>query len=179
MGFTPLDGLVMGTRSGAVDPGLLIYLLRYKGLDADRLDRTLNHESGLLGVSGVSSDMRLVLAAAEAGDPRARLAVEVYVHRLRQTIGAMAATLGGLDGLVFTAGVGEHSADIRRRACQDLGFLALELDHASNADCKPDADVASPASRVRVLVIATREDLAIAREMRQLIAAQKKEGAHL
>ena len=179
MGFTPLDGLVMGTRSGAVDPGLLIYILRHKGLNADGLDHALNHEAGLLGVSGVSSDMRLVLAAAEAGDPRARLAVDVYVHRLRQTIGAMAATLGGVDGLVFTAGVGEHSAEIRRRACESLGFLGFELDHAANGDCKPDADVASPASRARVLVIATGEDLAIAREIRQLIAARGDEGAHL
>jgi acetate kinase len=144
MGFTPLDGLVMGTRSGAVDPGLLIHLLRNKGLDADRLDHALNHESGLLGVSGVSSDMRRVLAAAAAGDPRAGLAIDVYVHRLRQTIGAMAVTLGGLDALVFTAGVGEHSAEIRRRACDGLGFLGLELDQAANAECTPDADVASP-----------------------------------
>jgi acetate kinase len=179
MGFTPLDGLVMGTRSGAVDPGLLIHLLRHKGLDPDRLDHALNHESGLLGVSGVSADMRRVLAAAATGDPRARLAIDVYVHRLRQTIGAMAATLGGIDALVFTAGVGEHSAEIRRRACQGLGFLGLELDESANAGCTPDADVASPASRARILVIATREDLTIAREIKRLIDCREKEGAIL
>jgi acetate kinase len=177
MGFTPLDGLVMGTRSGAVDPGLLIYLLRHKCLDADRLDHVLNHESGLLGVSGVSSDMRRVLAAAGTGDPRATLAVDLYVHRLRQTIGAMAATLGGIDALVFTAGVGEHSAEIRRRACEGLGFLGIELDRAANADCRPDADVASPASNTRILVVATREDLTIVREIRRLLTSQGDEGA--
>jgi len=177
MGFTPTDGLVMGTRSGAVDPGLLIYLLRHKGLDADRIDHALNHESGLLGMSGISSDMRRVLAAAATGDARAGLAIDVYVHRLRQTIGAMAATLGGIDGLVFTAGVGEHSPEIRRRACDGLGFLGFELDHAANAACRPDADVASPASRARVLVIATREDLTIVREMKRLIPSQKEQGA--
>jgi acetate kinase len=179
MGFTPLDGLVMGTRSGAVDPGLLIYVLRHKSMEADRLDHALNHESGLLGVSGVSSDMRLVLAAAEAGDSKARLAADVYVHRLRQAIGAMAATLGGVDGLVFTAGVGEHSAVIRRRACQDLAFLGLELDHAANAEFKLDADVATPAARARILVVATREDVAIAQEIKRLIAIEGEEGAHL
>ena len=177
MGFTPLEGLVMGTRSGSVDPGLLIYLLRHKGLNADRLDHALNHESGLLGLSGVSSDMRLVLAAAETGDPRARLATDVYVHRLRQMIGSMAATLDGVDGVVFTAGVGEHSVEIRRRACRGLRFLELELDDAANADRSPDADVATRASRVRVLVIATREDLAIAGEIRQLIENEGVEGA--
>jgi acetate kinase len=179
MGFTPLEGLVMGTRSGAVDPGLLIHLLRHKGLDPDRLDHALNHESGLLGVSGVSADMRQVLAAAATGDPRSRLAIDVYVHRLRQTIGSMAATLGGIDALVFTAGVGEHSAEIRRRACEGLGFLGLELDETANAGCMEDADVASPASRARILVIATREDLTIVREIKGLIDSQAKEGANL
>jgi acetate kinase len=177
MGFTPLDGLVMGTRSGAVDPGLLIYLLRHKGLDPGRIDHALNYESGLLGMSGVSSDMRRVLDAAATGDPRASLAIDVYMHRLRQTIGAMAATLGGIDALVFTAGIGEHSAEIRRRACEGLGFLGVELDDAVNADCSPDADVASPASRARILVIATREDLTIMREMKRLINPQGAEGA--
>ncbi len=163
MGFTPLDGLVMATRSGAVDPSILIHVLRHKGLTADDLERVLNHESGLLGVSGVSGDMRQVHAAAR-GDARARLALEVYAHRLRQTIGGFAATLGGVDALVFTAGVGEHDAEMRTAACRGLECLGLELDAAANAGCKPDADVASPASRGRILVIATREDLTIVRE---------------
>ena len=170
MGFTPLEGLMMGTRSGTVDPGLLIYLLRHKGLDADGLDRALNHESGLLGVSGVSSDMRQVLAAFP-DNPEARLAVDIYVHRIRQTIGAMAATLGGVDGLVFTAGVGENSAEIRARVCADLGFLGLTMDQQANESRRPDADIASPASPARILVIGTREDLTIVRETRRLLGS--------
>ena len=169
MGFTPLEGLMMGTRSGNVDPGVLIYLLRHKGLDADLLDRALNHESGLLGVSGVSSDMRQVLAALPQ-NPDARLAIDIYVHRVRQTIGAMAATLGGVDGLVFTAGVGENSPEIRERACENLGFLGLTLSRNANRECKPDADIAAPGSPGRILVIATREDLTIVRATRQLIS---------
>ena len=164
MGFTPLDGLMMGTRSGSVDPGLLIYVLRHRGLSADDLDRVLNRESGLLGVSGVSNDMRQVQAAAEAGNAQARLAQDVFVHRLRQTIGAMAATLSGLDALVFTAGIGEHAASIRAAACQGLEFLGLHLDEDANHRCRPDADVATPASLGRILMLTTREDLTLVRE---------------
>ena len=116
MGFTPLEGLMMGTRSGTVDPGMLVYLLRHKGLDVNELDHALNYQSGLLGVSGVSSDMRQVLSELP-DNADARLAVEVYVHRIRQTVGAMAATLGGIDALIFTAGVGEHAPKIRERVC--------------------------------------------------------------
>jgi acetate kinase len=164
MGFTPLDGLMMGTRSGSVDPGLLIYVLRRRGLSADDLDRILNRESGLLGVSGVSADMRQVQTAAETGNERARLALDVFVHRLRQTIGAMAATLNGLDALVFTAGIGEHSASIRAAACQGLEYLGLHLDAEANQQCKRDGDVASSASPGRILVMETREDVTIVRE---------------
>lgn len=170
MGFTPLEGLMMGTRSGTVDPGLLLYLLRQKGLTPLQLDHALNQESGLLGLSGISSDMRRVLDALPE-NPDARLAIDVYVHRLRQTVGAMAATLGGIDGLVFTAGIGENAAEIRERGCKDLGCLGLELDRAANAVCRPDADVAAPGSPARILVIATREDLSILRETRRLLLA--------
>jgi acetate kinase len=170
MGFTPLEGLMMGTRSGTIDPGIPLYLLRHKGLDVNELDHALNYQSGLLGVSGVSPDMRQVLSELPH-NPDARLAVEVYVHRIRQTIGAMAATLGGVDALVFTAGVGEHAPEIRRRICENLNFLGLELDRSANEACQADADVAVPASVVRILVIATREDLAIMRETRRLLAS--------
>jgi acetate kinase len=170
MGFTPLEGLMMGTRSGTVDPGMLVYLLRHKGLDANQLDHALNYESGLLGLSGVSSDMRQVLSEL-ADNPDARRAVEVYVHRIRQTVGAMAATLGGVDALVFTAGVGEHAPAIRERVCKNLNYLGLELDRTANETCQPDADVAMPASAARILVIATREDLTIMRETRQLVSS--------
>jgi len=170
MGFTPQEGLVMGTRSGSVDPGILIYLLRHKGLDVEKLDHALSFESGLLGVSGVSADMRQVLVVLRE-NPDARLAIDVYIHRLRQTIGAMAATLGGVDVLVFTGGVGEHAWQIREWACQNLGYLGLQLDPAANAACKPDADVSSAASQARILVIATNEDLTILRETKQLFSS--------
>ena len=168
MGFTPLEGLMMATRSGTIDPGLLIYLLRRKGLDIQELDNALNHESGLLGVSGLSSDLRQILSELPH-NPDARLAVDVYVHRIVQTIGAMTATLGGIDALVFTAGVGERSAEIRKRVCEKLKYLGLELDSAANENSQPDCDIATPASAARILVISTREDLTIMRETRRLV----------
>jgi acetate kinase len=170
MGFTPLEGLMMATRSGTVDPGILIYLLRHKGLDVNALDQALNYESGLLGVSGVSSDLRQVLSELPH-NPDAKLAVDVYVHYIVKTIGAMAATLGGIDALVFTAGVGERAVEIRKRVCEKLNYLGLELDRAANETCKPDADIAKPASTARILVIATREDLTIMRETRRLVGS--------
>ena len=170
MGFTPLEGLMMGTRSGTVDPGMLVHLLRHKKLDVNTLDKALNYESGLLGVSGISSDLRQVLSQL-AHNPDARLAVDVYVHRIRQTVGAMAATLGGIDALVFTAGVGERAIEIRKRVCENLNYLGLELDRRANETCKPDADIATRASTARILVIATREDLTIMRETRRLVGS--------
>jgi acetate kinase len=170
MGFTPLEGLMMGTRSGSVDPGLLLYVLRRRGLTPDDLDRVLNKESGLLGVSGVSSDMRQVLAAARAGDDRARLALDIYAHRVRQTVGAMAATLGGIDALVFTAGIGENAGEVRQRICAGLEAIGLEIDPEANARRRPDADVATAGSRGRILLIATREDLMIVRDTVRVLA---------
>jgi acetate kinase len=170
MGFTPLEGLMMGTRSGSVDPGMLVHLLRHKKLDVNTLDKALNYESGLLGVSGISSDLRQVLSQLPH-NPDARLAVDVYVHRIVRTVGAMAATLGGVDALVFTAGVGERSQEIRKRVCENLDYLGLELDRTANESCKLDADIATPASTARILVIATREDLTIMRETRRLVVS--------
>jgi acetate kinase len=169
MGFTPLDGLMMGSRSGSVDPGLLIHVLRKHGLNADQLDHALNQESGLAGVSGVSSDLREVLAAA-ASNPRARLAVAIYVHRIVQLIGAMTASLGGLDALVFTAGVGEHSREIRSQVCARLGHLGLRLDEAAQTTREPDVDVALADSPARILILRTREDLTILRETCKLVS---------
>jgi len=170
MGFTPLEGLVMGTRSGTVDPGILLYALQRKGLDGNALDKALNSESGLLGLSGISSDMRRILAELPH-NPDAQLAVDVYVHRIVQTIGAMAAVLGGIDALVFTAGVGERSAEIRKRVCEKLKYLGLDLDPAANENCQPDTDITMPASKAHILVIATREDLTIMRETRRLVGS--------
>ncbi len=171
MGYTPLDGLVMATRSGSVDPGLLIHVLRHKGLTVDDLDRVLNRESGLLGVSGISADMRQVLQAAGNGHDGAQLALEVYVQRLRRTIGAMFVTLGGLDALVFTAGVGENAVAVRAAVCDGLGCIGVALDTQANQQCEPDADVSAMTSDARVLVIGTREDLTIVRETVKLLGA--------
>jgi len=171
MGFTPLDGLMMATRSGAVDAGILTQVQRRHGLGVREVDDALNRRSGLLGVSGISGDMREVLAARRAGHERARLAVDVYIHRLRQAIGALAVTMGGVDALVFTAGVGEHAAEIRLEACRGLDCLGLELDPDANASCRPDADVARSGSRGRILVIASREDLTMLAEVVGALAA--------
>lgn len=163
MGFTPLEGLMMGTRSGSVDPGLLLYLMRQKGYSADELAQALNSDSGLKGVSGVSGDMRDIVAAMADGHPRAKLAFDIYTHRVRFYVGAMLASLGGLDALVFTAGVGEHSAPVRAAVCEDLAFLGLQLDSEKNERSPVDTDIASSESPVRVLVIHAQENWAIAR----------------
>ena len=163
MGFTPLEGLVMGSRSGSVDPGLLLYLLREPGASVDSLDAMLNHRSGLRGLSGRSADLREVLDARRDGDPAARLAFDVYIHRLRFHIGAMLGAIGGLDAIVFTAGVGEHSAEVRDAALAPFAFLGLELDPGRGDRAGADADVATDRSAVRVLVVRAREEWAIAR----------------
>ena len=170
MGYTPVDGLMMGTRSGSIDPGVVTHLIEHRGLSADQVDRALNHESGLLGVSGVSGDYRKVEEASKSGDARARLALEIYAGRVRSTIGAYAAGLGGLDVLVFAAGVGEHSSTLRASACEGLDFLGVRLDRASNEGQPKDADIAPADSPVRVLVIHTEEERMIAREVRRLSA---------
>jgi acetate kinase len=167
MGFTPLEGLMMGSRSGSVDPGILIYLVRHKGYTADALETLLNKESGLKGISGVSSDLREVLSAIQQGNERARLAFDIYVHRLRAGIGEMLASLGGaggIDALVFAGGVGEHAPTIRWAACKAFGFLGLKLDAAKNAQSPADQDIASADSTVRVLLVQTQEDWSIAEE---------------
>jgi acetate kinase len=164
MGFTPLEGIMMGTRSGSIDPGILIYLVRHRGYGADQLDRVLNKESGLKGVSGISGDMREVVAAIATGDQRAVLAFDVYVYRLVSEIGAMTASLGGLDALVFTAGIGENCAPLREAVCRRVAFLGIELDLAKNASPRMDSDIAAPNSPVRVVVLHAEEDWEIARE---------------
>ncbi len=163
MGFTPLEGLMMGTRSGSIDPGLLLYLLR-QGRGEEDLDRMLNRESGLKGIAGASGDMRAIETAMARGDERAKLAFEMYVHRVRSHIGMMLASLGGLDALIFTAGVGEHSAQLRAEACEPFGFLGLELDAAKNQSNPLDEDISTSQSRVRVLVLQAQENWAIAQE---------------
>ena len=158
MSFTAIDGLPMGTRCGALDPGVILYLMDEHKMDARAIERLIYRESGLLGVSGISSDMRDLLASAE---PSARLAIDVYVYRIRRELGSLAAALGGLDAIVFTAGIGENAPAIRERVCHDAAWLGLTLDEAANARGGPR--ISAPGSRVRAWVIPTNEELMIAR----------------
>ncbi|MGH8679195.1 MAG: acetate/propionate family kinase, partial [Burkholderiales bacterium] len=164
MGFTALDGLMMGTRTGAIDPGVLLYLMDAKKLGSRDIAKLLYHESGLLGVSGVSQDMRTLLSSHE---PRARLAVELYVYRIVRELGSLAAALGGLDAMVFTAGIGEHAAPVRRSVCETLSWLGVELDPAANKVHGPI--ISTAASRVTVAVIPTNEEEMIARHTLRLV----------
>ena len=164
MGFTPLEGLMMGTRSGSIDPGILTYLMCQGHVDSQEIDDLLNNESGLLGISGISGDMRDILAAMKRGHSRAKLAFDIYVHRLQAGIGAMVAVLGGIDALIFSGGVGENSAEVREAACKQLAFLGLKLDDAANRQRTSDRDIAARDSRVRALIIRAQEDWAIAKE---------------
>jgi acetate kinase len=172
MGFTPLDGLVMATRSGSIDPGLVLWLAEHAGTPAAELAATLDNRSGLLGLAG-TADMREVLARAaqEAGQDgsAANLALAVYLHRLRGLIGSMAAALGGLDTLVFTGGVGENAPEIRARAAAGLGFLGVAVDAGRNAAAHGDTDITAPGAAVRAFVVAAREDLEIARQVREIL----------
>jgi len=176
MGFTPLDGLMMGTRSGSVDPGILIFLMRQGRLDDQKIDHVLNQESGLLGISGLSGDMRDILSGIQRGHKRAKLAFDIYIHRLRAAIGGMAAVLGGMEALVFTAGVGENSPEVRAAACSTLEFLGLKLDPELNGRPSLDCDISTADSRIRVLVIRAEEDWAIAAECWKLTGAPAQVG---
>ncbi len=160
MGFTPLDGLMMGSRSGSIDPGILIHLLR-QGYDADKLEEMLNFASGLKGISGLSNDMRQIIKAKE-DNFRAGLAFDMYVKSLCQHIGSMLVTLGGVDAITFTGGVGEHQPPLRAAACEALAFMGIKIDPDKNADSPIDTDIAANDSSARVLVIEAQEDWAIA-----------------
>src|SRR6202158_5478081 len=173
MGFTPLEGLMMGTRSGSVDPGILTYLMRRGQLTGEQLDNLLNTKSGLLGISGISGDMRQIVAAMKDGHPRAKLAFEIFVHRLQGGIGAMLAVLNGIDVLVFTAGIGENSPEVRAAACANFAFLGLKIDAAKNLQLSVDQDISLTESPVRVLIVRAQEDWAIARDCWRLISEKR------
>ena len=173
MGFTALDGLVMGTRCGSLDPGVVLHLMRSLGMSAPAVEKLLYEQSGLLGVSGISGDMRTV-EASEA--PQARQAIDLYVYRLHQQLGSLAASLAGLDALVFTAGIGENSALVRQRVCQDAAWLGIELDEAANQAAGSGARCISTAgSRVAVWVIPTDEEWMIARHTQTVL---QRRGTH-
>ncbi len=173
MGWTPLEGLVMGQRSGSVDPGIILYLLERGRYTPAELARVLNEQSGLRGISGLSGDMREIIAAATGGHPQATLAFDVFTHRLRAAIGAMTASLGGIDVLTFTGGIGENAAEVRLAACCGLEFLGMRLDEERNRGVgAKDADIAMPDSRVRILVVHARETWAMVRECAQAFERQ-------
>src|SRR6202162_3288253 len=164
MGFTPLDGLMMGTRSGSLDPGILTYLMREEKFTGEQLDNLLNTKSGLLGISGMSGDMREIVTAMKGGNVRAKLAFDMFVHHLQSGIGSMIAVLGGIDALIFTAGIGENSPEVRAAACANFGFLGMKLDGAKNTKSPVDQEISLSDSAVRVLIIRAQEDWAIARD---------------
>ena len=173
MGFTPLEGLMMGTRSGSVDPGILTYLASTHGVSAQHMDEILNKQSGLLGISGVSNDMREVVAAMKQGHARAKLAFDIFVHRLRAGIGAMVAALGRLDVLVFTAGIGENSVEVRAAACAEFSYLGVKIDPQKNLRGLEgdDQDISADDSGAHVFIIRAQEDWAIAQACWKLLGA--------
>ncbi|WP_131110933.1 acetate/propionate family kinase [Sulfuricystis thermophila] len=164
MGFTALEGLMMGTRTGSLDPGVLLYLMDYAGMDTQALTRLLYKESGLLGVSGISADMRVLLVSDR---PEAQEAVELFCYRIVRETGSLAAALGGLDAFVFTGGIGEHAAPVRERVCRQLGWLGVEVDPAANANHQER--ISTPASKATVLVLPTNEEWMLARHADELI----------
>jgi acetate kinase len=173
MGFTPIEGLVMATRSGSVDPGLLLWVQRHGGIGAEEMEQALDRESGLLALSGRSGDMREIIAGVEEGDERCRLAFDAYIHRLSAGIAAMAAAMGGMDALVFTGGVGEHVGRVRADACERLAFLGLEVSRAASSYTEGGAILSPPSTATAVIVLAAREDTEIARGVRSALGGLK------
>ncbi|HWR82894.1 MAG TPA: acetate kinase [Candidatus Deferrimicrobium sp.] len=170
MGFTPLEGLLMGTRSGDLDPAVILHVMSREELSLHEANTLLNKHSGLAGISGVSSDMREIIEAADNGNSNARLALDVYCYRLKKYIGAYVAALGGLDALVFTGGIGENSAKVRSLTCRNLSILGMEVDESKNSQAKAiECDVSAASSKVRLLVVPTNEELVIARDTRRIV----------
>jgi acetate kinase len=178
MGFTPLEGLLMGTRCGDIDPAIILHIMAREELTLHEGNTLLNKHSGLAGISGLSSDMREIIEGADKGNTNAKLALEIYCYRMKKYIGSYAAALGGLDAVVFTAGVGENSAVVRRLSCQGLEFLGIRIDDARNDDAVgKESDISVPDARVRVLAIPTNEELVIARDTQAIVESRVKKDA--
>jgi len=169
MGLTPMEGLMMGSRAGSVDPGILIYLQKNKGLSVDALDHALNKSSGLLGISGLSSDFRKVEKASSEGNRRAELALELFIDRVDGAVASLAAVMKGLDALVFTGGIGENSAMVREKVCNDLMFMGIRIDSRANSACSADAVISDDKSGVKILVIRAEEERFIAEKTREFL----------
>ncbi|HYE80545.1 MAG TPA: acetate kinase [Clostridia bacterium] len=169
MGFTPLEGLAMGTRSGDIDPAIVKYIAEKENISVAKVDEILNKKSGVLGMSGVSSDFRDIEEAAEKGNARAKLALDVFVHKVKKYIGAYTAVMNGVDAVIFTAGLGENSGHIRSEVCKDMSFLGIVLDEAKNNVRGKETDLSKAGSKVKVLLVPTNEELMIARDTKMLI----------
>ena len=171
MGLTPLDGVIMGTRCGSIDPAIITFLMG-KGMTADEVDALINKQSGVKGISGVSSDFRDLAAAAADGNKRAALAVDMFSYDVKKYIGSYAAVMGGVDALVFTAGVGENDSDVRKKVTDGLEFLGIKIDEAKN-NTRGTVDITAEGGKVKVLVIPTDEELMIALETQKLTSSEK------
>ena len=174
MGFTPLDGIAMGTRSGSIDPAAVLFLMRKENLSIDEMDKVLNKESGVLGVSGVSSDFRDIEEAAAQGNERAALALDTFAYRVAKTIGEYTSAMNGVDAIVFTAGLGENSGSMRAKICEYLGYLGIELDEEKNSKRGEAMQISKEGSKVKVFVIPTNEELMIARDTKEIVENLKK-----
>jgi len=174
MGFTPLEGLLMGTRSGDIDPSVILYIMGKEGLSLGEANTLLNKHSGLQGISGVSSDMREVIAEMKNGDRKATYAFEIFCYRVQKYIGAYAAAMGGLDAVVFTGGIGENSPDVRRASCENLGFIGISVDETKNSSTEKEKDISRADGRTRVLVIPTNEELVIAMDTMRIVRQMEK-----
>jgi acetate kinase len=174
MGFTPLEGLLMGTRSGDIDPSVILYIMAKEGINLAEANTLLNKHSGLQGISGVSSDMREVLKEMKSGDKKAQYAFEIFCYRIRKYIGAYAAAMGGVDGIVFTGGIGENSPDVRQESCRDLEFLGIKVDESSNTSEEKEKFINPSTSKVHVLVIPTNEELVIALDTMNIVKTPKQ-----
>lgn len=173
MGFTPLEGLLMGTRSGDIDPSVILYIMGKEGLTLAEANTLLNKHSGLQGISGISSDMREILQEMKHGDKKAKYAFDVFCYRVKKYIGAYAAALGGVDAVVFTGGIGENSPDVRKACCDNMSFFGITLDDAANESSEKEKDIATPDARTRVLVIPTNEELVIALDTMAIVQAKR------
>lgn len=173
MGFTPLEGLLMGTRSGDLDPAVILYIMSKEGLTMSEINALLNKHSGLLGISGISSDMREIISEMKNGNQKAKLAFEVFCYRIKKYIGAYAAAMGGVDAIVFTAGIGENSPDVRKKVCEGLEFLGIKIDEEKNNSPDKEKIITTDDSKVKVLVIPTNEELVIALDTAEIVTKSK------
>ncbi len=173
MGFTPLDGLLMGTRSGSVDPSAITYIMEKKKMTPAQMDNLLNKQSGYLGLSGIGSDDRDLHTAADQGNKRAQVTLQIQSYQIKKYIGSFAAAMGGIDAVVFTGGIGEHSKDVRRDVCKNMEFMGIELDEGKNKESSAvEAEISKPSSKVRVYIIPTNEELMIARDTQRIVQEQ-------